>query len=290
MNNYQQYRPGGFSGMPPVTKNILIINVILFFATFVLGNQGVDLTDMLGLHYFSSEKFKIYQIITYMFMHGGLAHIFFNMFAVWMFGTAVEGALGSRKFLIYYLLTGIGAAAVHYGIVYFELNPIVQQINAFISQPTETGLQDLLNSDSFKTFQSQEMLDAYRQMITHIQSGVQTFNDEQVLRNAASDMTLVKEAILNAPIVVGASGSVFGLLLAYGMLWPNNVIYIYFAIPMKAKYFVILYGLIELFSGVANVPGDNVAHFAHLGGLITGIILLLIWRKKTGNFFKPYEY
>ena len=117
----EQYRPSRFNLMPAVTKNIIIINVIMFVATIMLGKSGLDLTDILGLHYFQSEKFHVWQFITYMFMHGSVMHIFFNMFAVWMFGAAVENMWGAKRFLNYYILTGLGAAAAHYGVIYYQL-------------------------------------------------------------------------------------------------------------------------------------------------------------------------
>ncbi|MEO0312718.1 MAG: hypothetical protein RIQ89_2375 [Bacteroidota bacterium] len=278
-----------FSMMPVVTKNLLIINGIFFLADALLSNKGIVLSDILGLHYFAATDFRPFQLITYMFMHGNFMHLFFNMLGVWMFGTAVENYLGSKKFLIYYLVTGLGAAALHYAIVHVELQPILAGFNDFIQQPTPEKLHSLLKSETFKTFYSPEMRQQLSSFIEGYNHKIET-NPMEAMSFAATEMATIKELALNAPVVVGASGSLFGLLLAFGMLFPNSIVYLYFAIPIKAKYFVILYGVIELFSGVANIPGDNVAHFAHLGGFITGLILMLFWRKKTGNFFKPYDY
>ncbi|MBK6988430.1 MAG: rhomboid family intramembrane serine protease [Bacteroidia bacterium] len=243
-------------------------------------SRGVELTDVLGLHYFLSDKFKIWQFVSYMFMHGSFMHIFFNMFAVFMFGAAIESVWGPKKFLTYYILTGLGAAVAHYAIVYYQMQPAIAFLNDYIDAPSMTKLQGLINSDAFTNFSSREMLE-------HYNSFTASFNELANTDQAAAmqlSVDFVKEFkadVYNAPVVVGASGAVFGLLLAYGMTYPNNIIYIYFAIPLKAKYFVILYGLIELFSGVANVPGDNVAHFAHLGGLITGLIIIQYWKKNN---------
>ncbi|HQV99005.1 MAG TPA: rhomboid family intramembrane serine protease [Bacteroidia bacterium] len=266
--------------MPEVVKNLLIINFLMFFATMVMESRGVELTDVLGLHYFLSDKFKIWQFVSYMFMHGSFMHIFFNMFAVFMFGAAIESVWGPKKFLTYYILTGLGAAVAHYAIVYYQMQPAIAFLNDYIDAPSMTKLQGLINSDAFTNFSSREMLE-------HYNSFTASFNELANTDQAAAmqlSVDFVKEFkadVYNAPVVVGASGAVFGLLLAYGMTYPNNIIYIYFAIPLKAKYFVILYGLIELFSGVANVPGDNVAHFAHLGGLITGLIIIQYWKKNN---------
>ena len=212
----EQYRPSRFNLMPAVTKNIIIINAIMFLATSMMERTGTDLNDLLGLHYFQSEKFHIWQFITYMFMHGSLMHIFFNMFALWMFGTAVENMWGPKRFLNYYILTGLGAAAAHFAIIYYQLS-------------TEIDFDKI-------------------------------------------------SALINTP-VIGASGAVFGILVAFGMYFPNTHLFILpIPFPIKAKYAVILYGLVELFAGVANFSGDNIAHFAHLGGLISGFIMIQIWK------------
>jgi membrane associated rhomboid family serine protease len=235
---YNNYRPGGFSLLPEVVKNLLIINGLFYLITIVVGNRfNIDLNQLLGLHYPQSEAFKPYQIITYMFMHGNLTHIIMNMFALWMFGTSIENYWGGKRFLIYYIITGLGAALVHYLVLYFtEVLPELNKIESY-----------------------------------------------QVL-GAITDIDAAKATFYNSiPPVVGASGAVFGLLLAFGMLFPEQMIYIYFAIPIKAKYFVILYGLIELSTGIYNSSADNVAHFAHLGGMLFGFILIKYWRKKGYN-------
>jgi membrane associated rhomboid family serine protease len=224
----EQYRPSRFQLMPTVTKNIIIINVIMYLTTVVFARMGIDLVDILGLHYFGSEKFHIWQFITYMFMHGSIAHIFFNMFAVWMFGAAVENMWGPKRYLNYYLLTGLGAAVAHYAIVYYQMQPLLEQ--------------------------------------------------------AVSEAERIE--IMNGPLVVGASGAVFGILVAFGMYFPNTMLFILpIPFPIKAKYAVIGYGLVELFSGVANMSGDNVAHFAHLGGLATGFILIQLWKRNDRTYY-----
>lgn len=284
----QQYRPTGFKFLPEVVKNLLIINGIFFLATAILAQRGIDLTDTLGLHYFESEKFHPYQIITYMFMHGSFTHILFNMFALWMFGAALENFWGPKKFLTYYIFTGIGAAITHYAVVYFTLQPSLQYINDYLAHPGLDNLQAFINSDAFKNFSSKEMTDHYNEFSKTFNSLVNV-NYDAALKLSIDFMTNFRTDLLNAPVVVGASGAVFGLLLAYGMLFPNSIIYVYFALPIKAKYFVILYGLVELYSGVANVQGDNVAHFAHLGGLLFGIILILFWRDQNRRRNKYYK-
>ena len=286
MNN-NIIRPTGFSMLPVVVKNILIINVIMFLATQVFISRGVDLNDMLGLHYFLSEKFRLWQFITYMFMHGNFPHLFFNMFAVFMFGGAMENMWGPKKFLTFYIITGLGAAVAHYAIVYFQLNASLANINEYIASPSVDKLQSLITSNTFSGFSSRDFNES-------LQSFIQTFNESysknptEALQLSVDFMKESKMAVYNAPVVVGASGAIFGLLLAYGMTFPNNYLYVYLVLPIKAKYFVIIYGLIELFSGVANYSGDNVAHFAHLGGLVTGFIVIQYWKYKNRNRRNDY--
>jgi membrane associated rhomboid family serine protease len=286
----EQYRPQRFNLLPEVVKNILIINGIFYLATVVLRNQGIDLNDMLGLHYFQSEKFRWYQVITYMFMHGNFGHILFNMFAVWMFGAAIENMWGPKRFLQFYLIAGLGAAVVHYSIVYFEMQPAVSYINDYIYNPDYDKLQALVHSEAFKNFSSSEMIDHYNEF-TQKFNLLYPVNEPEAMQVSVDYMKEFRADVLNAPVVVGASGAVFGLLLAFGMTFPNSLIYLYFFIPIRAKYFVILYGAIELFSGIAQVPGDNVAHFAHLGGLLFGLLLILYWRwldrsKRRNDYFR----
>lgn len=242
MNYNNQYRPGGFGGLPVVTKNIIIINVILFVATFIGQSRGIDLTKYLGLHYYLADDFKPHQFITYIFMHGSLTHIFFNMFGVYIFGQVLEQVWGPKRYLIFYILTGLGAAIAQYILMHFEIQQVLQSVNEQINSP--------LMSASDKAYYINQ-----------------------------------KFEYLNRHVIVGASGSLFGLLGAFGMLFPNQKLYLYFFIPVKAKWLVIAYGAFELFSGWQNNPGDNVAHFAHIGGLIVGVILVLIWRRDRRHFY-----
>lgn len=286
----QQYRPQRFSFLPEVVKNLLIINGIFFLATVVLEQRGIDLRDLLGLHYYEADKFRWWQFFTYLFMHGNFAHIFFNMFALWMFGAALENFWGGRKFLNYYFITGLGAALVQQLVVHYEMQPALAYMNDYIANPDYEKLKDFSNSVAFTKFSSQEMSEHFSEFIKRFNAQVNVdFNGAMAL--SVEYMKDFRSYVLDAPVVVGASGAVFGLLLAYGMLFPNNLLYVYFAFPIKAKYFVMIYGALELFSGIASVPGDNVAHFAHLGGLLFGIITILVWRNRDrrnrNDFFNP---
>ena len=219
--------------IPKVTKNLLIINILAYLATITLVKSGFDMNDMFGLHYYESDSFKPFQIITYMFLHASFSHLFFNMFALWMFGRIIEDILGPSKYIFFYFTCGIGAGLV------------------------------------------QELAWAY-----DIPNTLQGIAMKYGTVLSASDT----EMIMSRFITVGASGAIFGLLLAFAMLLPNQPrFFMFIPVPIKAKYFVIIYALIELWGGVAASSGDNVAHFAHLGGMIFGFFLLKYWQNKYKN-------
>jgi len=283
MYSDQQFRPRGFRILPPIVKNLLIINGLFFLATIAF-SSSFDLADILGLHYFASEKFKPYQIITYMFMHGSFTHILFNMFALWMFGNVLENSWGPKRFLVYYLITGIGASMIHYLVYYFvDARPVMATIDQFLALPTVEGLRSVLdNPDIFKVVSHdiQNNFEAFRMQYNDLIYS----NPQQALQLGVDFVEQYRIDFLNAPVVIGASGAVFGILLAFGMLFPNSLIYIYFAIPIKAKYFVIVYGALELYMGFSD-SGSNVAHFAHLGGMIFGFLLIQYWKKRSRSSF-----
>jgi membrane associated rhomboid family serine protease len=240
----QQFRPTGFRILPPVVKNLLIINGLFFLGMISLSSM-INLNDILGLHYPVSPLFKPHQLVTYMFMHGGFGHILFNMFALWMFGNALENVWGPKRFLVYYMITGIGAGLLHLLVMYIQVSSLEAKIDPeTIAMVREQGYQVFAEGKNY------------------------------------ADPILGKLNALYNSTTVGASGAVFGILLGFGMLFPNSIIYLYFAIPIKAKYFVMGYGALELIMGFSNNPNDNVAHFAHLGGMIFGYILIMYWKKK----------
>lgn len=279
----QQFRPGGFTLLPPVVKNLLIINGLFFLATLALGNAfGIDLYRILGLHFPGAQNFAPYQFISYMFMHGGFAHLFFNMFALWMFGNVLENVWGPKRFLLYYLVTGLGAALLHYAVLYWQMLPTLQAVNSVLENPDHESLRALLESEYFKVT-SMEIQNNFRVFLSEYNSLINNSPNEAMVR-AVNFLNQYKVDFLNAPVVVGASGAVFGILLAFGMLFPNSLIYLFFAIPIKAKYFVMIYGAMELYFGIANRPGSNVAHFAHLGGMLFGYLMIRYWKKK-GNLY-----
>ncbi len=220
--------------MMPVTKNLLIINTICFLAYYVLAGRGVDFNNIFGLHYLQASHFQIYQFLTYMFMHASFSHLFFNMFALWMFGSVMERTFGSKRFLIYYLVCGLGAALCQ------ELS---QSIMVY-SMVAENG---------------------------------GTFHD--LLNLSAAD-----RSYLNVMTTVGASGSIYGVLLAFGMTFPEQRMFIFpLPVPIKAKWFVCGYAVIELLMAMSQ-KGDGVAHVAHLGGMLFGYLLIKYWRKSSHTF------
>ena len=271
----------GFRVLPPVVKNLLILNGLFFLATIAFENAwGISLVDIFGLRYLAAEKFAPYQFITYMFMHGGFAHILFNMFALWMFGNTLENLWGPKKFLIYYIVTGIGAALVHYVTIYFMLQPDLALMNQFLSDPTMQSLNSLVNNHRFQINQfSGDIWLAFSSFQADVNQLSRNPDNYAALQRSIEFVADYKTHFLNQPNVIGASGAVFGILLAFGMTFPNAIIYLYFAIPVKAKYFVIFYGLLELYLGFARTS-SNVAHFAHLGGMIFGYFLIMYWRQK----------
>jgi len=278
--NQSQYSPQGFNILPPVVKNLLILNGIFYLATFALGNAfHYDLVNTFGLHYWASDSFRPWQFITYMFMHdpSNFSHILFNMFALWMFGYLLENVWGPRKFLFYYIFTGIGAALFHYAVWYFQFSPAIDAVNTFITDPSLVAFADFRNSSHF-VLVDKEMLQHFNAFVPQFNSALKT-SDYQATQLAVEFMQQYRAELLNAPVVIGASGAVFGILLAFGMLFPNTLIYLYFFIPIKAKWFVIIYGAIELYSGVFN-KSEGVAHFAHLGGMFFGFILIMIWNRQ----------
>ncbi len=284
-NSY--YSPGRFSILPPVIKNLLIINILCFLATVVLERSlGINLYDLLGLHYFKSDYFSPYQFITYMFMHGDFTHLFFNMFALWMFGSTIENVWGSKKFIVFYLITGIGAALTHYLIIHLQISSDIALIQACIQSPDLDTLGQLISNHKFMLKEnSGEIWNQFVAFKENVHSLQLYPNNVEIQENISAFLSSYLDYFVGLPNVVGASGSVYGLLLAFGMLFPNAMIYIYFLFPMKAKWFVLIFGVVELASGIFG-SGDGVAHFAHLGGMIFGLLLILLWKRKP-NY--PYQ-
>ena len=252
----------------PVVKNLLIINVLLFLATFVLDYQfRFDLTRFLALYYPGSEYFQPYQFVTHMFMHGGWAHIFFNMYALWMFGTAIENAWGGKRFLFYYLLTGLGAAALHTLVNYFSFSGMASQITAFQNTPSP---------ELFKQFVEAHKNNFNQNVYDFIHQWSMSPDNSGYAATALENMHRIYQSTVNIP-TVGASGAIYGILLAFGMMYPNaQLMLIIPPIPIKAKWMVVALAAIALVLGFSQ-PGSHIAHFAHLGGMLFGYILIRYW-------------
>lgn len=224
--------------LPEATKNLLAINILMAFATFVLERQDIDLVSILGLHFFKATDFAPYQFVTYMFMHGGFSHLFFNMFALYMFGGVLERVWGAKRFLIFYLVSGVGAGL---------LQEVVQYVD-------------------------------------FVQSGLVHY---QSVRLPSGGVMLVGDFLNSFWTTVGASGAIYAILLGFGMSFPNEKMFVFpLPFPIKAKFFVMGYAVIELLLGFANTQ-DGIAHFAHLGGMLFGLVMILYWRKK-GKIGGPY--
>ena len=238
--------------IPVVTKNLLAINVVMFLALIVANKNGIDLNNILGLHFYMSEEFHPYQLVTYMFMHGGFSHLFFNMFALFMFGRTLEYVWGPKRFLIFYVVAGLGAAFV----------------------------QELVGAVRF--YNLIEGVDADKLAIVFEEGAAALREGKNFILPKLAELNLV----LNSQ-TVGASGAVYAILLGFGMLFPNERMFVFpVPFPIKAKYFVIGYALIELYMGTMGTP-DGVAHFAHLGGMLFGFFLIKLWRNK-GEIGGPY--
>jgi len=247
MNGYGR----GILGLPPVVKNIIMINVLMILAYYAANSVwGIDLNSLLGLYFPKSEQFKPLQIVTHMFMHGNFWHIFFNMYALFIFGPVLENVWGPKRFFIFYMVCGLGAAFTHESVIFLQYNHLVQNLSP-------GDLQVVLNE------------------------GTAYFHQGKVF--TAPDMQSL-QLLLNTP-TVGASGAIFGVLLAFGVLFPNTQLMLLFPpIPIKAKYLVAGYGALELYLAVTQ-PGSNIAHAAHLGGMLFGYILIRYWRKTTNTLY-----
>jgi len=240
-----------FRNMPPVVKNLLLINVVLMVANFVFSSQQLNLNSILGAYYWGSENFEPYQIITHMFMHDnrGLMHILFNMFALVMFGSQIERVWGPKRFLLYYLICGLGSYILHNVVTMVEIQP-------------------------------------YLEMLSNDQLAIYTKTGE-VYTNWPEATLKILYGTENTPLV-GASGAIFGLLAAFAWLFPNTELMLLFPpIPIKAKWFVLMYGGLEIYLGYQafGSQGDSIAHFAHIGGALIGLIMLLIWQKNKSKFY-----
>lgn len=245
---YGSNRGGFLASIPPVTKNLIIINLLVWLAEALFPRFADTIIRVGGLHLFSASLFNPVQIITYMFIHSpsSVAHVLFNMFTLWMFGSTLERVWGSKRFIIYYFICGIGAAVVQ---------EIVWSLTYMHDYIDRIAKQNLITYDH-----ARQMVDA-------------------ALASSDPQLSQIISQFKNIFVTIGASGAVYGLLLGFAFIFPNQPMYLFFVpVPIKAKYMVIGYGVIEFFLGIGS--SDMIAHFAHLGGMLFGLIILFYWKKK----------
>ena len=269
-----EFRPSRFEILPIIVKNLLIINGLFYLAQVTFSQGAVPVfsfEDTLALHAWQSDLFKPWQLITHMFLHGDFYHILGNMFALWMFGSILENVWGAKRFLTFYLICGLGAALIHLLFLSYELTPIMKDYALVLQQQNDP----LAFVDAMTSFGRKYNMG---------------FNEEAlVFLKADPSNTLMTDKVLEAvttyynsrinTATLGASGAVFGILAAFVYLFPNTYIYLYFLVPVKAKWLGLLYFSYELFFALQNSAGDNVARWAHIGGAIVGLLIVITWNK-----------
>jgi membrane associated rhomboid family serine protease len=262
-----------FGNLTPMVKNLLLINVGIFLIQYLL---QVDFVGIFGLRYFFAETFRPYQIFTHMFIHGGGWHLFTNMFALFIFGPTLERVWGSQRFLTFYLITGFGASLLYSGVHFFEIRQIENAMKAYVANP---------GPEEFNTFIVEHASYAYNHYFDFVNRFAENPDHSRYIQQSQKEAYELYAQQANIPMV-GASGAIFGILMAFGLLFPNTQLMLLFPpIPIKAKYFVTFYGLYELYAGFGRVPGDNVAHFAHLGGMLFAFILIKMWGNKHNGYY-----
>ncbi|RDV17109.1 rhomboid family intramembrane serine protease [Pontibacter diazotrophicus] len=248
----------------PMVRNLLIINVVVY----LLQLSGVISIETFALHYFGSDYFRPIQLFSHMFMHGGWGHLFSNMFSLFIFGPMLERFWGPQRFLAFYLITGLGASLLYSGVRGYELNQLEEETVSYIANPDPNRFYNYME-DHFSGGYEQGFAVEYRR----------NPDNESYIEESKQAVRYVFSRMYNSPML-GASGAVFGILMAFGLLFPNlELMLLFLPIPIKAKYFVLFYGAYELYTGFNRTPGDNVAHFAHLGGMLFAYILVKMWQR-----------
>jgi len=261
----------GFN-ITPAVRNLIIINILIA----LLGFGGLKIADLLSLRNINSEGFAPYQFFSYMFAHGGFGHILFNMLGLFFFGPMLEKIWGPQKFVFFYIFCGVGAAFIYSGVNYYEIYQIELLARAYVLDP---------NPDSYTAF-IYGNVPTYLQDIDFINNFAENPNDFGLIERSKIDaVSFIKWKTENS-YMLGASGAVLGVVTAFGLINPNHEIYLMFIpIPIKAKYLVIFYAAYSVYAGIQKTPGDNVAHFAHLGGMIFALILIQYWKYNGNKFY-----
>jgi membrane associated rhomboid family serine protease len=263
--------------LTPVVRVLLLMNVVIFFIqAFTTYNPWI--LDTFALHYVGASKFMPHQFISHMFLHGGWLHLFSNMFSLFIFGTLLERTWGSARFLAFYMITGVGAAALHAGVTAWQMQEMIAAMDNFLNTQQPQAFFTFVNEHASFVYDHDKLRAPVLELINAYEKNP---NSVSLFTEAKGFVQFATEQKMNVP-TVGASGAVFGLLMAFGMLFPNvELMLLFLPIPIKAKYFVALYGAYEFYAGFQASPDDNIAHFAHLGGLLFAFLLI-----KFGNFKK----
>lgn len=261
--------------LTPVVKNLLIINVVVFLLQTLVG--GLNFTGILSLWKIGSDNFAPYQFFTYMFAHGGFGHILFNMLGLVFLGPLLEQFWGPKKFVTFYLITGIGAGLLYSGIEYVRMNKLETQVEEYVMNPTPDNLNVFVDKNS--NYFGPSIYDFISEFSKQPDNSAYVNESKAIVKN-------LYDKAFNYGSMLGASGAIYGILMAFGMLFPNTELMLLFPpIPVKAKYLVLVLGGIALYSGLSRNPGDNVAHFAHLGGMIFAFIMIKYWQSQRNKFY-----
>lgn len=262
--------------LTPVVRNLLVANILLLVISLNL--QQVPLVEYGALFPFGSQLFHPWQFLTYMFLHGGWGHLIGNMFGLISFGPLLEQRWGSQRFLFFWLVCGFGAGVLYQGVRTYELRPLTELRDELTRNPTGGDFAELV-----RTAEDGDLYEADHLALAAALE--RNPNDAGLRINVVQETQRIYQKVLVSPMV-GASGALFGILFAFAYLFPNTeLMLLFFPFPIKAKYFVFLYAMYELYNGIHRTPGDNVAHFAHLGGLLIGFFVVKFWEGSRRDFY-----
>lgn len=261
------------SNLTPTVRALIAINVIVFLVQSINKVYDLQIVSLFGLHYFTSERFLPFQVVTYMFVHGGFSHLFGNMLSLFIFGPILEHVWGQKRFLIFYFVTGVGAGLVYMLLKYYDYSTLEAATQAYVSNPNLIAFKNFIQHFYAQGIPS----DVFNTVVPS--SGEVTLNESVLIAQESL------RSVLNTP-TIGASGAIFGIMGAFAMLFPNTeLMLLFFPFPIKAKYLVSAYILYEVYAGIQKMPGDNVAHFAHVGGILFAFILIKLWGNKRNVFY-----
>ncbi len=277
-----EFRPSRFEILPPIIKNLLIINGLFFLAQNTITGPSISFSfeDVFALHAWQSPLFKPWQLITHMFLHGDIGHIIGNMFGLWMFGSVLENLWGSKRFLTFYMICGLGAALIHLLFLSWEFVPMIKEYAVILQAHAEgsTAQADAMINFIYKHNLRYEGMD---EMTSYFRAHP---DNAELANRIYLDITAYYRNNIDTA-TIGASGAVFGVLAAFVYLFPNTYLYLYFLIPVKAKWIGLLYFGYELFEAIRNSAGDHVARWAHVGGAIVGLLIVITWNKTNKKTF-----